>query len=147
MSDEKRVEEAKRWLETAINDYDAAIILKEHKKYSLSCFHAQQAAEKAIKALCYLMGDEPWGHSIRKLLLQLIEKHHKHKKALSLLDAGAMRLDQFYIPTRYPDGIPDLSPENAYGLEDAKSGIRYAQAFLTTVKSVFDVLQKHGYRF
>lgn len=26
------------------------------------------------------------------------------------------------------------------GLEDAKSGIRYAKAFLTTVKSVFDVL-------
>jgi hypothetical protein len=27
-----------------LNDYDAAIILKEHNKYSLSCFHAQLAA-------------------------------------------------------------------------------------------------------
>jgi len=52
------------------NDLEAATILKEHGKYSLACFHAQQAAEKAVKALFYSMEDEPWGHSIGKLLDQ-----------------------------------------------------------------------------
>lgn len=36
MSDEKRIQEGLRWLATAKNDYDAAIILNEHGKYSLS---------------------------------------------------------------------------------------------------------------
>ena len=138
MSDEKRMYEAQRWLDTAINDYDAAVILKEHKKFSLSCFHAQQAAEKSIKALGYLLGNDPCGHSISKLLHELIEKQTKLKKTLSLLGVGAMRLDQFYIPTRYPDGIPDISPEKAYGVEDAKSGIKYAKMFLTAVKKIFE---------
>jgi HEPN domain-containing protein len=44
MSDEKRKHEGRRWLETARNDFEAAIFLKEHGKCSLACFHAQQAA-------------------------------------------------------------------------------------------------------
>jgi HEPN domain-containing protein len=138
MSDEKTAEEAKRWLETALNDYDAALILKKHNKYSLACFHAQQAAEKAMKALCFLMNDDPWGHSIHKLLNQFSEKHPKFKKTLSILDAGAMRLDQFYIPTRYPDGIPDIAPDKAYGKEDASTGIKYAEKFLKIVTDIFE---------
>ena len=70
MSDEKRKNEGVRWLQTARNDFEAAIILQDHGKYSLACFHAQQAAEKTVKALFCSMEDEPWGHSIGKLLEQ-----------------------------------------------------------------------------
>ena len=82
MSDEKRKHEGLRWLSTARNDLEAATILKEHGKYSLACFHAQQAAEKAVKALFYSMEDEPWGHSIGKLLDQGMREYPKHKPAL-----------------------------------------------------------------
>jgi HEPN domain-containing protein len=136
MSLEKLKAEATRWLQTAENDYDAAIILFEHKKYSLSCFHAQQAAEKATKALFYSVGDDPWGHSITKLLTLFSEKNVKFSKRLSSLEDGAKRLDQFYIPTRYPNGIPDVSPDQAYGSEDAKSGLKYARRFLAFVKEI-----------
>jgi len=34
---------------------------------------AQQAAEKAVKALWYLADAEPWGHSVQKLIGDLRE--------------------------------------------------------------------------
>ena len=137
MSVEKRRAEALRWYLTAENDFDAAIILKENKKYSVCCFHAQQSAEKALKAAWYFLEEEPpWGHSIFKLLSQLTEKYPELGKRFSPLDAGAKRLDQFYIPTRYPNGVPDITPQEAYGIEDAKSGIDYAGKFLIAVKKV-----------
>jgi len=91
-------------LSTARNDLEAATILKEHGKYSLACFHAQQAAEKAVKALFI-----PWkmnrGALDRKTVGSRHERIPKHKPALLSLMAGAKRLDQFYIPTRYPNGV------------------------------------------
>ena len=136
MSDEKRKHEGLRWLSTARNDLEAATILKEHGKYSLACFHAQQAAEKAVKALFYSMEDEPWGHSIGKLLDQGVREYPKHKPALLSLMACAKRLDQFYIPTRYPNGVPDMTPDEAFGAEDAKSGIEFAEEFLKKMKKI-----------
>jgi HEPN domain-containing protein len=142
MSDEKRKHEGIRWLETARNDFEAALILKKHGKYSLACFHAQQAAEKALKALFYSMEDEPWGHSIGKLLDQARKDYPKHKVALASLEVGAKRLDQFYVPiyvpTRYPNGVPDMTPDEAFGEEDAKNGAEYAEKFLKTMKKMLN---------
>jgi len=68
MSNEKNRIEAQRWLHTADDDLDSAIILKENRKFAHSCFHAQQAAEKALKAVWYHSDADPWGHSIKKLI-------------------------------------------------------------------------------
>jgi HEPN domain-containing protein len=48
MSLEKNRQEAERWLKTAEGDLETAVILQENKKYAHSCFHSQQAGEKAI---------------------------------------------------------------------------------------------------
>ncbi len=45
------VSEAQRWLAQARNDFDAAGLLCRHAHFNLACFQAQQAAEKAVKAL------------------------------------------------------------------------------------------------
>ena len=68
MSTEKNIREAKRWLTTAEDDNDSAVILKENGKFAHSCFHAQQAGEKALKAIWYFADADPWGHSIKKLI-------------------------------------------------------------------------------
>jgi HEPN domain-containing protein len=46
MSTEKNIREAKRWLTTAEDDNDSAVILKKNGKFAHSCFHAQQAEKK-----------------------------------------------------------------------------------------------------
>ncbi|MHA1253094.1 MAG: HEPN domain-containing protein [Candidatus Helarchaeota archaeon] len=44
---------ASRWFRQAESDLKAAKNRKKKKKYNWSCFQAQQAAEKALKAFLY----------------------------------------------------------------------------------------------
>ncbi|RJQ56404.1 MAG: HEPN domain-containing protein [Desulfobacteraceae bacterium] len=75
MSTEKSFFEAKRWFTTAEDDLDTAKILKENAKYAHSCFHTQQAGEKAVKAMWYSIDADPWGHSIRMLISSALWKY------------------------------------------------------------------------
>ena len=68
MSVEKNVQEALRWLRTAEDDLDSATILRKNEKFPHACFHAQQAGEKALKAVWYFADADAWGHSIKKLI-------------------------------------------------------------------------------
>ena len=133
MSLEKDHHEALRWLKTAEEDLGAARGLLTIKKYSHACFIAQQCAEKAMKALWYALGDDPWGHSIRKLIEEIPERAVR-QKLMANLEAGNI-LDRYYIPTRYPNGLPDLTPGEVYLKKDADLCIRHARSILTAVKS------------
>ena len=62
------VEEVKRWLTQALRDLKAARDSLRNSNYEWACFQAQQAAEKAVKALLYGHGVSAWGHSIVELL-------------------------------------------------------------------------------
>ncbi len=53
----------------------------------------------------------------------------------NLLRAATL-LDRFYIPTRYPNGLPDLTPGEAYLDEDAEQCIRDATEILVAAKSL-----------
>ena len=136
MSTEKNVYEALRWLRTGEDDLDAAIVLRKNKKFPHACFHAQQAAEKALKAVWYYADADPWGHSIRKLIEDLENVDLSlYDRLKSLLRAGTV-LDRFYIPTRYPNGLPELTPGEAYLDEDAEECIQQATEILAAVKSI-----------
>jgi len=49
----KNLEEGKRWLAQAQRDTTDAKVLLDAQSYASSCFHSQQAAEKAAKAFLY----------------------------------------------------------------------------------------------
>ncbi len=60
------------WLRKAINDLRAARILLDADLPDEAAFHAQQAAEKALKALVVALGRRPpKTHSIERLLAML----------------------------------------------------------------------------
>lgn len=62
-------EEGKRWLRQAERDLDDARYAFKGKRYNLTCFLAQQAAEKALKGYLYAQGAElVMGHSVRELV-------------------------------------------------------------------------------
>jgi HEPN domain-containing protein len=49
--------------------------------------------------------------------------------------AAARRLDTYYIPTRYPNGLDEnIAPADYYDREDAEQCINFATSILTTVK-------------
>ena len=68
MSRDKEIYEARRWFDTATEDLDAAKAIMDKEKFSHACFIAQQAGEKALKALWLFLGEDPWGQFKNSLL-------------------------------------------------------------------------------
>jgi HEPN domain-containing protein len=136
MSQTKNRAESKRWLATAIDDLETAEILLERAKYAQACFYSQQTAEKALKALYFRKGEDPWGHSVKKLISQIAHfDTDLYQKISSLEECGAF-LDRFYIPTRYPNGLPDITPAEAYSMSDAQDACNRARKILEKIKSL-----------
>ena len=125
MSQDRRLHEARRWLLTAEEDLDAARALRDAGKFSHACFHAQQCGEKALKAVWHSLDEDPWGHSVQKLLADILPPAVRER--LEAFKEQATLLDRYYIPTRYPNGLPDLTPGQCYLLEDAESCIEAAE--------------------
>lgn len=101
MSQSKNRQRAERWLLTAEEDLRAAQVLLDAKMYAQACFYAQQSAEKAIKALWYLIDADPWGHSVQRLVAEYPQR--AEIPDLEVWIERAALLDKFYIPTRLPE--------------------------------------------
>jgi HEPN domain-containing protein len=91
-----------------------------------ACFSAQQAAEKALKALHQHTAQEVWGHSVRYLLDALPADF---AVTPALQDCGRI-LDRFYIPTRYPNGFDQGKPGDYYVAADSEVAFGCAEAIL-----------------
>lgn len=119
--------EASRWLRQAEVDVDAARANAERFP-ALSCFLAQHSAEKALKAILYATGERlVVGHSIGDLGRRVAE----HSPSYAALSGDAAALDRFYVPTRYPNGLPEgAHPSEAFNLKDARAAAEVAAKVL-----------------
>jgi HEPN domain-containing protein len=123
--------EALRWLAQAEEEFKDASMLAKGGRYYLSLYLCQQSAEKALKAFIYLREQEPLlTHSVASLL-----------KVASTIDRdfntlkNAKRLDDYYIPTRYPNGLPDGIPASHYDdPEEAERALAWSEAVLALVR-------------
>jgi HEPN domain-containing protein len=122
---------ARDWFNQAVRDLEQAEDSQRAKRYEWACFAAQQAAEKAVKALHLQLGQEAWGHVIAKLLQELPENVLVPEE---LIEKGRV-LDNFYIPSRYPNSHPQGSPFEHYGPLQSKEAIQYAREILEFARS------------
>jgi len=134
MSLEKFTHEAERWLLQAQADLKAAETSQSTGSYEWACFQSQQAAEKALKALWLYNAHEPWGHSLVKLIQDFPDGPVKAK--LDDLISHAKRLDKLYIPTRYPNGLPDSIPAEVYTDGEASDAIGLAREVVEAVRAL-----------
>lgn len=134
MSEEKSKREALRWIKTAESDFEAASLLKGEGKHAHACFFFQQSAEKALKALFHLHRIDPWGHSVKRLIDHLVEIDEGLYSEFKALLEDAIYLDRFYIPTRYPNGLPELTPDEAFTARDSEDAMKIALKILEKVK-------------
>lgn len=125
---------SKKWLKQAEYDLKDAQKAMEWKSYNLSCFLSQQAAEKALKAYLYYAGaDVVWGHSVGALCKEATKFDPTFEEVLT----EAKALDKYYIPTRYPDALPEESvPSEVYEESDAKSAFKKAEKIISLVKGI-----------
>ncbi len=123
-----------RWLEQSQADLKWTRHLKAEGAYYLVCFLAQQVAEKALKAFLYAQGEElVIGHSVRQLCQRAAEYDDRFQQHL---DDWAI-LDSYYIPTRYPNGLPDDIPARVYNQKAAATTLALAEAVVTQVETWF----------
>jgi HEPN domain-containing protein len=119
------------WPLQAERDLEQAEDSRLAKRHEWACFAAHQSAEKAIKALHLSLGQEAWGHVAARLLMELPEDIDVSEELVE----KAKVLDNFYIPTRYPNGHSQGAPFEHYGRLQSEEAIRYARSILEFVRS------------
>lgn len=113
------LEEARRMLDMARSDYDAFQVLKPaaHLRDAVVLFHAQQAMEKAIKAVL-LAHEIPFGrtHNLLVLISLLVERNIDVPHS----PEAAAVFNPYAVTFRYDDeDIALISREEAAAMADA----------------------------
>jgi len=126
-------EAIERWLAFAQEDMRMAELALKEGIYNQTCFHSQQCVEKAMKgALIHHQGETlPRTHSIADLLRLLPEAWFSDARA-DLIET----MDDYYIPTRYPDALPGTLPEGLPGKPEAEEAIVLARKVVEEVKKL-----------
>jgi len=125
-------ERSKDWINQSNRDLKAAEAVIKDESYEWTCFIAQQAAEKAIKAVFQKLNAAAWGHSV----FELIKILSKKEKVDDTLMNCAKNLDKYYIPTRYPNGFESGSPYEYFTRSDAEDALICSRRIIEFCKSI-----------
>jgi HEPN domain-containing protein len=126
-------QETKEWLDVADTDLGVAKHLMENyypKPLEVICYHCQQAAEKAIKAIVVSRGTQgglPKLHDLSFLLNQVKNFVHIEEKYYDYADT----LTPYGVSVRYPN---ELFLEEHH----ARNAIRYADEIVEWAHSVVE---------
>jgi HEPN domain-containing protein len=123
-------ERSSDWFRQAERDLEQAKDSQAAGRHEWACFAAHQAAEKAVKALHLVQRQEAWGHVVARLLRELPENLDVPEELIAM----AQVLDNFYIPTRYPNGHPSGSPFDHYGVLQSQQAVKYAGEIIKFVR-------------
>ena len=108
------------WLGKAAEDLTVARLVLTEGHYSHVCFLAQQCLEKALKAfLLERAGNYPRTHRLVDLLGTCTEIEPTFADFLP----DCIVIDQYYIPTRYPDAVPGGLPSGLPGKSEAEEAV------------------------
>ena len=114
------------WMAQAKRDLEHASKDVADGYYEHACFEAEQAAEKAVKAVYLRRHEDAWGHRVAKLLEGIGEDD---RPGQDLID-DAKILDQMYVSTRYPNGFESGAPMDFYTREQAQDAVRRADRII-----------------
>lgn len=125
-------QDAERWLRQAEHDLTIAETHLRSGAYSDCCFMSEQTAQKAMKAFLFAQGERAvLSHSIASMVKRALPFDGAFQPLLE--KAGV--LDQYYIPTRYPDALADPAvPFESYTREQASRAVTVAREIVEFVK-------------
>ncbi len=120
------------WLERASEDLRMAELALDEGIFNQTCFHAQQCIEKSLKGFLISKSNTyPRTHQLSDLRkqCQLLDM------AFAQFHAACIVVDQYYIPTRYPDAVPGSKPTGLPSKTEAQDALETAETILKFVKS------------
>jgi HEPN domain-containing protein len=119
------------WLDIAKEDLEVArqVLREDHPAHA--CFLSQQCIEKSLKAfLIARVRNYPRIHNLVDLLNQCIQVDPRFDQ----FQDDCTRVDEYYIPTRYPPGLPGMAMNGMPDAENAKEAIAAAERILLFVE-------------
>lgn len=122
------------WLHQAQADLAQAELSASSGHHDWACFACHQAVEKALKALHLHHGQQNWGHGLGRSLRDLPTKASQALAAeVSELEDRLRVLDALYIPTRYPDSLPEGAPTDHFGRLQSQDALNHARAVVKAI--------------
>ena len=122
------------WLQQARADLEVAAVNAGAGHHEWACFACHQAVEKALKGLHLRHGQQIWGHGLGRSWRELPPPvHNALAGAVPDLDDRLRILDALYIPTRYPDSLPDGAPADHFGRLQSDDALRHARSIVDAV--------------
>ena len=119
------------WLKQALNDLALAELAKDNGFLAQACYHASQAAEKALKGALLELGIKP-PHT--HVLNELVQRLGNEGLNVASLDALPLRgLSRMAIQSRVP--VDTTAPADLFDLADAEQAIKTPEAVLDVVAS------------
>ena len=122
------------WLHQAKADLAQAQLSADAGHHEWACFPCHQAVEKALKALHLHHDQQSWGHGLGRSLRDLPPPV---AAALSVqvsdLEDRLRVLDALYIPTRYPDSLPEGAPTDHFGRLQSQDALSHARALVDAI--------------
>jgi HEPN domain-containing protein len=129
----------KDWLRQAEKDLQHAKRSVVDRDFEWACFAAQQAAEKAVKALYQSVHIDSIGHSVSRMIQSLPSE----LKPTEELVERAKELDKHYIPSRYPNSHPEGAPLDYYTEPEARRAVEGAEEIVGFCKRKIPKDQLH----
>ena len=97
--------------------------------------------EKALKGLHLRHGQQAWGHGLGRSCRDLPPAVSAALAAsVSDLEDRLRFLDALYIPTRYPDSLPDGAPTDHFGRLQSEDAHRHARSIVDRLDQVLDIV-------
>lgn len=121
---------SQQWLAKAAEDLTVAQLVLPENHLAHVCFLSQQCIEKALKAyLIAKINQYPRTHKLVDLLQQCMGIDPNFSQFL----ADCISVDQYYLPTRYPDATPGGLPSGLPTMTQAQKAITAADQILQHV--------------
>ena len=125
------------WLKQAHNDLALARLVKDNGFMAQACYHASQAAEKALKGALLELGIEPpHAHVLNDLVQRL---GNEGVNMTTLEDLPLRGLSRMAIQSRYP--VDTTPPADLFDLTDAEQAIKTAETVLDVVTGFDDEVE------
>ena len=129
------MKEQNNWFAFAEEDRKMAEAAFRERIYNQVCFHSQQGVEKTLKGFLRSRAQSmPKTHFLQELLHLCIQIDPDFKNLMP----DCAKLDDYYIPTRYPDALPGILPEGLPNEKDASESLLTLQKIMNFVASKVD---------
>ena len=126
------LKEADRWLRQAEYDLKVSEWNQQGGFYAPSCFWAQQAAGKSLRAFLFLNKEDAIE---TRSVADLLDRAMTYAEEFRGFIGSSTSLDIYYKTARFPDALPGGIPGEIISEKDSRDAIKQASDIIAVIES------------